>query len=153
MAEMITTKWNQDHGHTTRMTQTKTTTLNTQEHIDKQTGDCPISVEKTEVVVQQILNKCGSVSWDSIAEELESDVEKNMLIDQRDKMFVHLKATLDLKLRDNGYLDENQTTNLEMTKKTKACHSITFAKEIVRMFEYIKGVTNTFPKEFAEKGV
>ncbi len=88
---------------------------------------------------------------EDIANEFEQECEKELLLQQRENLFMIVKETVERKLREEGYLDEKQTTNLELLKKTNKCLEITLARDMIQMYEYITNMSNSFPKDVVTK--
>ena len=111
-----------------------------------------IKLDLLEVSLQTVLAKCDGQSKESIIEEIESDFDKDVLLEQREKAFEVAKARFENGLVQDNLIGSGETVDMTMARRTNKSLSSSIAKEILDMYMYIIGYSEIFPKWMIAKG-
>ncbi len=78
-----------------------------------------VEIENLDVTLLSTLQKSGSHSREDIVNEIEYDFDKTTLIQQREKAFHSAKTVFQARLKVAGWLEDNQTIQMELIEKSE----------------------------------
>lgn len=97
--------------------------------------------------VIHILYKIEKEAKGQVIDELATDIELEVLLDVRQKLFVCSKKSYEELLSELNILEDGESTEMTlMQRRGKKDDGAIIAKDIVEMFEYVLGYSDNFPK-------
>ena len=96
--------------------------------------------------INHILGKLDRDGKSEVVDELAIDVEDDVLLELRDRVFILAKDIYENKLRETETIGIDEKVDITLQKRNKSGDNQTISKDVVDLYEYTVGLSTVFPK-------
>lgn len=101
--------------------------------------------------IQKILSKCENEPREDVLEELTTDFDVEMLLEEREKCFSLAKQELQRVLKNEGTLAEEEMLDIKCVRRTGKSAKKNIGKELMDLFDFVVGYKKIFPRHLITK--